>query len=95
MSVSKEIEIRECQVEDVDNAIRELWLGLAREMYEIEHVILPSKDNCVKWINYSARAHNTEWSRQLIQKNNLEGFFDASLESGNPIKTYFSIVLNC
>jgi len=46
------IEICEYKVEDVDNSVRQLWLSLAREMFEIEHFTLPSEENADKWIKF-------------------------------------------
>jgi hypothetical protein len=43
------IEIYECRVEDVNDLVKELWLRLAREMFEIEHFTLPSETNADKW----------------------------------------------
>jgi ribosomal protein S18 acetylase RimI-like enzyme len=50
--VADEIEIFECGVKDVNNSLKELWLALAREMFEIEHFTLPSEANGERWIQF-------------------------------------------
>ncbi|MEM2912282.1 MAG: GNAT family N-acetyltransferase [Candidatus Bathyarchaeia archaeon] len=46
------IEICEYKAEDVDDTVKQLWLSLAREMFKIEHFILPSEANADKWIKF-------------------------------------------
>jgi len=46
------IEICEYKAEDVDDAVKQLWLGLAHEMFGIEHFILPSEANANKWVKF-------------------------------------------
>jgi len=46
-----EIEISESDIEDVDDSVKELWLGLIREMFESEHLIIPSEANADKWVD--------------------------------------------
>jgi len=48
----KEIEISECRTEDVGDPIKELWLGLAHEMFEIEHFTIPSEANANRWVEF-------------------------------------------
>ncbi len=44
-----EIEISEAAAEAVDDSVKLLWLGLIREMFEVEHLIRPSDANADKW----------------------------------------------
>lgn len=46
------VKIYECKPEDVDEPLKQLWLSLAREMFEIERFILPSEENADKWISF-------------------------------------------
>ncbi|MEM2102130.1 MAG: GNAT family N-acetyltransferase [Candidatus Bathyarchaeia archaeon] len=46
------IRIYEYKAEDVDDTVKQLWLSLAREMFEIEHFTLPSEANADKWIKF-------------------------------------------
>jgi len=46
------IEICEYKAENVDDTLKQLWLSLAREMFKIEHFILPSEANADEWIKF-------------------------------------------
>lgn len=50
--MTSEIEICECRAEDVDDSLKDLWLGLAHEMFNIERFILPSKTNSDRWAKF-------------------------------------------
>lgn len=46
------IVIKECTYEDIDDSLKELWINLAQEMYELEHYTLPSESNAILWLEY-------------------------------------------
>jgi len=50
--MSEKTEVYEWKAKDVDDAVKQLWLALAREMFEIEHFILPSEANANKWLEF-------------------------------------------
>jgi len=63
------IEIYECEVEDVDDSVKELWLGLAREMFEIERLIVPSEANGDKWVELVREGLASGQNLLLVAKN--------------------------
>jgi len=85
-----EIEIYECRLEDVDNFVgelKELWLCLAHEMYEIEHFIKPSETNSDRWIKFVQKGLASERSLLLVakNKNRLVGFVFANASRDFPL----------
>jgi anthranilate/para-aminobenzoate synthase component II len=54
-SVAGPVEVLECRAEDVDDSLKELWLSLARQMFEVEHytslstpMLTGGLDSCAK-----------------------------------------------
>ena len=75
------IEIYECEFEDVDSSVKELWLGLSREMFEIERLILPSEANGDKWVEFVCEGLASGRNFLLVAKNGsrLVGFAYAGI----------------
>jgi|GEM_PF-1939411 len=44
--------IYECRIEDLDGSIRNLWMCLVQEMFEIEPITIPSEANSRKWLDF-------------------------------------------
>jgi len=82
------IEIYECEVEDVDDSVKKLWLGLAREMFEIERLILPSEANGDKWVEFVREGLASGRNLLLIAKsdNAVVGFAFASIFRNYPLE---------
>jgi len=85
--MTSEIEIYECRVEDVDNSVKELWLGLAREMFEIEHFTIPSVANGDRWVKFVREGLASKRNFLLVAKNRkrLVGFAFASVPRDYPL----------
>jgi len=86
--VTDSVEIYECCPEDVDNSLRALWLGLASEMFEIEHYTVPSEANGDRWVKF-VREGLTSGKNFLLaakDKNKLVGFAYASLFRDFPLE---------
>ena len=70
----------ECWSEDVDDSVEKLWLSLAREMFEIERFVLPSKGNGDKWAEFVRESLDNGRDFLLVAKcgDRLVGFAYAS-----------------
>ena len=86
--MAKGIEIYECEVKDVDDSVKELWLGLAREMFEIERLIVPSETNSDKWIAFVREGLASERNFLLVAKSRsrVVGFVHATIFRDHPFK---------
>lgn len=86
--MTSEIDIYECRVKDVDDSLKELWLGLAREMFEIEHFVVPSESNGDKWVNFVRESLAGGRSFLLVAKckDILVGFAYASVPRDFPLE---------
>lgn len=75
------IEIYGCGVEDVNDSVKELWLGLAREMFEIERLIVPSQANGNKWAKFVCEGLASGRNFLLVAKSGskLVGFVYAGI----------------
>lgn len=62
------VEICEYGAEDVDDALKELWLGLAREMFKIEHFVLPLEANAGKWVSFVRESLAKKTSFLIVAK---------------------------
>jgi len=85
--MNSKIEIHECRLEDVDESVKELWLGLTREMFEIEHFTVPSLANGDRWLKFVRDGLASERNFLLIAKNKkkLVGFAFASTPRDYPL----------
>jgi len=81
-----EIEICECRVEDVNESVKGLWLGLAREMFEIEHFIVPSEINSDRWVKFMREGLASGKNLLLVAKceSRNVGFAFASVPRDSP-----------
>lgn len=79
------IEIYECEVEDVDDSVKELWLCLAREMFEIERLIVPSEANGDRWVEFVREGLASGRNFLLVAKNDsrIVGFAYAGIVRHN------------
>jgi len=86
--MAEEIEIYECDVEDVDDSLKELWLGLAREMFEIERLIVPSEANGDKWVEFVREGLASGRNFLLVAKSGgmVVGFALASIFRDYPLE---------
>ncbi len=83
-----EIEISKSDVEDVDDSVKLLWLGLIREMFEVEHLIIPSEANVDKWVD-SVRKDMTDGQSILLVAKSVErpvGFVYARISRDYPLE---------
>jgi len=82
------IEICEYKVEDVDDSVKQLWLGLAHEMFEIEHFTLPSEANADKWIKFIRDSLAEKRSCLFVAKsgNKPVGFAYGSVFREHPLE---------
>ncbi|MEM3731396.1 MAG: GNAT family N-acetyltransferase [Candidatus Bathyarchaeia archaeon] len=82
------IEICEYKAEDVDNKVKLLWLSLAREMFEIEHFMLPSEANANKWIKFIRDSLAKKESFLFVAKTNNKpiGFACCSVFREHPLE---------
>lgn len=81
--MANRIEIHECDVENVGDSVKELWLGLAREMFEFEHLTLPSEANADTYVK-SVREDLAEKQGFLLvakSRSKLVGFIYATISS--------------
>jgi len=95
--MTDKIKIYEYKVEDVENSLRELWLCLAREMFEAEQFILPSEANANKWLDFIRQKLIDETGFLLIAKNNdkIVGFAYWSIPRNHPLQVSKNVgVLN-
>jgi len=81
--MANRIEILECDVEDVSDSVKELWLGLAREMFEFEHLTLPSEANADTYVKSVREDLAKKQGFLLIAKSRNEsvGFIYATISS--------------
>ena len=86
--MTEEVEICECEVEDVDDSVKELWLGLAREMFEIERLIVPSEANGDKWVEFVREGLASGRNFLLVAKSGgkVVGFALASIFRDYPLE---------
>mgnify|MGYP001091983412 FL=1 len=86
-SMSSEIEIYDCRVEDVDDSVKELWLALTREMFEIEHFTLPSEANGERWVKFVREGLASGKNFLLVARsgNKLIGFAYMSVFRSYPL----------
>jgi len=85
--MTDEIEIYECRVKDIDDSVKELWLGLVREMFEIEGFIVPSESNGGRWVRFVREGLASGRNFLLVAKNRnrLVGFACASVPHDYPL----------
>jgi ribosomal protein S18 acetylase RimI-like enzyme len=50
--VANKTVICECRIEDLDSAIKHLWMYLAQEMFEIEPITISSEANSNMWLDF-------------------------------------------
>ncbi|MEM3696824.1 MAG: GNAT family N-acetyltransferase [Candidatus Bathyarchaeia archaeon] len=88
-----DVEICECQPEEVDDSLKELWLSLAREMFEIEHFILLSEANSERWVKFVHEGLASKRNFLLVAKANkrLVGFALASIPKDYPLDVAESV----
>ena len=86
--MANEIEIYECRVEDVDDSVKELWLGLVHEMFELEVFIVPSESNGDRWVRFVREGLASGRNFLLIarNRNRLVGFASASVPHDYPLE---------
>lgn len=53
--MANEIEIGKCRVEDVDETVKESWLSLVVETFELEVFIVPLESNGVDELDLSVK----------------------------------------
>jgi len=82
-----EIEIGECRVEDINDSVKELWLGLVHEMFELEGFIVPSESNGGRWVRFVCEGLASGRNFLLVAKsrNRLVGFACASVPRDYPL----------
>lgn len=82
------MEICEYGPEDVDDALKELWLGLAHEMFEIEHFVLPLEANADKWVSFVRDGLAKKTSFLIVAKfgNKPVGFAFSTVYGEHPLK---------
>jgi len=75
------ITICECQVGDLDESLRHLWINLAKEMFEIEPITIPSEANSSKWFDFVKDGLDKKRTLMLIAKAEKKtvGFVSATL----------------
>lgn len=61
--------IVEYKVEDVDESVKQLWIGLAKEMFEIAHSTLPSETNGDTWVRFVREGLTKGTGMLLVAKN--------------------------
>lgn len=83
-----EIEISQYEVEDVDDSVKELWLSLIREMFEVEHLIVPSEANADKWVYFVRKGLTDGQSILLVAKSvgRPVGFVYARISHDYPLE---------
>lgn len=76
-----DVRISECSAEEADDSVKALWLGLAREMFEIEHFTVPSEINGSVWVKLVREGLTSGKNFLLVakNKNKLVGFAYASI----------------
>jgi len=86
--MTEEVEICECEVEDVNDSVKELWLGLSHEMFEIERLIVPSEANSDRWIEFVRQGLASGRNFLLVAKsdNAVVGFAFASIFRNYPLE---------
>jgi len=82
-----EIKIYECEVENVGDSVKELWVALAHEMFDIEHFTLPSEANGDRWVKFVRESLANGSNFLLVAKsgNRLVGFAFASVRRDYPL----------
>jgi ribosomal protein S18 acetylase RimI-like enzyme len=85
--MGNKIEIYDCRVEDVDDSVKKLWLALSREMFEVEHFIIPSQTNSDRWSKFVREGLVSGRNFLLVARNEsrLVGFAYASVPHGYPL----------
>ena len=85
--MTDEIEIYECRVKDIDDSVKELWLGLVHEMFELEGFIVPSESNGDRWVRFVREGLACGRNFLLVAKNRtrLVGFAYASIPRDYPL----------
>lgn len=81
------IKIHECEVKDVGESVKKLWLGLSQEMFEIERLIVPSEANGDKWVGFVREGLSSGRNLLLVAKidNAVVGFAFASIFRNYPL----------
>jgi ribosomal protein S18 acetylase RimI-like enzyme len=76
-----EITICECKVKDLDENVRHLWISLAKEMFEIEPITMPSEANSNKWLDFVKDGLDKKRTLLLLAKaeKKIVGFVSATL----------------
>ncbi|MEM3597111.1 MAG: GNAT family N-acetyltransferase [Candidatus Bathyarchaeia archaeon] len=87
-----EAEIFACSLKHVENfaaELKELWLGLARETFEIEPFITPSEANSNKWFKFVRESLACEKGLLLVARSEgkIVGFLFASVRRDFPLET--------
>ena len=81
-------EIYEFKAERNGDSLKRLWLGLALEMFELEHFVLPSDDNGDRWLesvrNTIEHGQGFLLSAQIGEE--IAGFVYASIIRNLPLK---------
>jgi ribosomal protein S18 acetylase RimI-like enzyme len=83
-----EIEISEPAAEAIDDSMKQLWLGLVREMFDVEQLILPSDANADKWAA-SVRKGLTDGQSILLVAKSVDqrvGFIYARIFLDSPLE---------
>ena len=82
------IKIYECEAEDVDDSIKELWLNLAREMFEIERLTVPSEANANKWVRFIREGLKSRRCVLLVVKSEgrVVGFASGTIHWDFPLE---------
>ena len=86
--MAKGIEIYGCEAEDVDDSVKGLWMGLAREMFEIERLIVPSEANGDKWVEFVREGLASRRNFLLVAKSRSRpvGFALAGYSRDHPFE---------
>ena len=82
------IEIKVCTPEEVNYSLKELWIKLAQEMYELEQYTLPSESNADLWLKYiqSEIVEGRGFLLGAFDENVLVGFAAASFARSFPMQ---------
>lgn len=85
--MASKIRICEAGVEDINDSVKELWLQLAREMFKIEGLVLPSEENANRWIGFVRKTLNSQKSLLMLAKSGSGpvGFVYASISRDFPL----------
>jgi ribosomal protein S18 acetylase RimI-like enzyme len=85
--MANEIEVHLCRVEDIDKTLKQLWLALALEMFEVEHYTMPSEANADRWANFVRESLTGGKSFLLVAKSEgkVVGFAYATIFRDYPL----------